>query len=166
MIIYHGSTELVEKPEIRETETFLDFGAGFYTTTSFEQAERWAHIKMRRQKRAVGYVSIYEFDFDAALLETKIERFDNADMLWLQFVVANRKGELPSAGVDMHIGPVADDNVYRSIRLFETGVLDAEETVKRLKTELLHDQWTFHTGKMLSFLKFIEAKEIHEEVQE
>ena len=40
MIIYHGSTVLVEKPEIRTGETFLDFGAGFYTTTSYEQAER------------------------------------------------------------------------------------------------------------------------------
>ena len=65
----------------------------------------------------------------------------------------------------MHIGPVADDNVYRSIRLFETGVLDADETVKRLKTELLHDQWTFHTNLMLSFLKFLDYTEIRKEVQ-
>jgi hypothetical protein len=65
----------------------------------------------------------------------------------------------------MHIGPVADDNVYRSIRLFETGVLDADETVKRLKTELLHDQWTFHTELMLSFLKFIGYTEVHREGQ-
>ncbi len=166
MIIYHGSTELVEKPEIRESETFLDFGTGFYTTTSYEQAERWAHIKMRRQNKSIGYVSIYEFDFDAALLQTAVERFDNADMRWLQFVVGNRKGEVSKDGVDMHIGPVADDNVYRSIRLFETGVLDAEETVKRLKTELLHDQWTFHTDKMLSFLKFVEYKEVYEEVSQ
>lgn len=64
---------------------------------------------------------------------------------------------------DMHIGPVADDNVYRSIRLFETGVLDAEETVKRLKTEVLQDQWTFHTEELLAFVKFIESKEIREE---
>ena len=34
MILYHGSTVLVEKPEIRKGETFLDFGVGFYTTTS------------------------------------------------------------------------------------------------------------------------------------
>lgn len=63
----------------------------------------------------------------------------------------------------MHIGPVADDNIYRSIRLFETGVLDAEETVKRLKTEILQDQWTFHTEKMLSYLTFTESKEIRQE---
>ncbi len=164
MIIYHGSTELVDKPEIRISETFLDFGTGFYTTTSYEQAERWAHIKMRRLNKTTGFVSVYEFDFEAAMRETAIERFDNADMVWLQFVVANRKGEGDLNGIDMHIGPVADDNVYRSIRLFETGVLDAEETVKRLKTELLHDQWTFHTDKMLSYLTFIESKEICEEV--
>lgn len=64
---------------------------------------------------------------------------------------------------DMHIGPVADDNVYRSIRLFETGVLDAGETVKRLKTEVLQDQWTFHTEKILSFVHFIDSKEIRAE---
>lgn len=51
------------------------------------------------------------------------------------------------------------------IRLFETGVLDADETVKRLNTELLHDQWTFHTDLMLSFLKFLDYTEVHEEVQ-
>ena len=55
-------------------------------------------------------------------------------MAWLQFVVRNRRGETLGNTFDMHIGPVADDNVYRSIRLFETGVLDADETVNRLKT--------------------------------
>ena len=43
MIIYHGSTQLVKIPEIRKGDTFLDFGPGFYTTTSAEQAERWAN---------------------------------------------------------------------------------------------------------------------------
>ena len=42
-------------------------------------------------------------------------------------------------------------------------LLDAEETVRRLKTEALQDQWTFHTDKILSFLTFIEAREIREE---
>ena len=50
MIVFHGSTDLVESPEIRESEYYLDFGTGFYTTTSYEQAERWAQIKMRRQQ--------------------------------------------------------------------------------------------------------------------
>lgn len=162
MIIYHGSTVPVERPEIRTGETFLDFGVGFYTTTSYDQAARWARIKMRRENKDTGYVALYEFDYDTARKNTLIHRFDTADMEWLLFVVANRRGQPFSEPVDMHIGPVADDNVYQSIRFFETGVYDAEETVKRLKTEVLHDQWTFHTDKMLSYLHFVECKTITE----
>ncbi len=163
MIIYHGSTVLVEKPEIRISNSFLDFGIGFYTTTSEHQAERWARIKMRRESKNIGYVSIYEFDFDLAQEQAEVYRFAHADMEWLQFVVRNRRGEVPQKTFDMYIGPVADDNVYRSIRLFETGVLDSDETVKRLKTEVLQDQWTFHTEKMLSYIRFIDSKEIRTE---
>ena len=160
MILYHGSIDLVDKPEIRKGEVFLDFGVGFYTTTSYEQAERWARIKMRRHNAAIGYVSVYEFDLDSAAKELSIDKFETADEKWLGFVVNNRNG-IPADDIkDMHIGPVADDNVYQSIRLFETGAYDAEYTVKKLKTEVLQDQWTLHTDKALSYLKFIEAKEI------
>lgn len=51
MIIYHGSTVLVEKPEIRISDSFLDFGTGFYTTTSEHQAERWAKSKCAERAR-------------------------------------------------------------------------------------------------------------------
>ena len=160
MILYHGSVDLVDKPEIKKGEMFLDFGVGFYATTSYQQAERWARIKMRRNNAAVGFVSVYEFDFNAASKELSIDKFDTADEKWLAFVVNNRRGVHTGEMKDMHIGPVADDNVYQSIRLFETGAYDAEYTVKKLKTEILHDQWTLHTEKALSYLKFIEAKEI------
>ena len=160
MILYHGSTVLVDRPEIRKGEVFLDFGIGFYTTTSYEQAERWAKIKMRRTNSDIGYVSIYEFDIAAAREELDIDEFKSADEKWLKFVVNNRNGSAPTVIKDIHIGPVADDNIYQTIRLFETGALDAEYTVKKLKTEVLQDQWALHTKKALSFLKFVEAKEI------
>lgn len=160
MILYHGSIDLVDKPEIRKGDVYLDFGIGFYTTTSYEQAERWARIKMRRNNATVGYVSAYEFDWIAASKKLSINKFASADAQWLEFVVNNRNGVPVKDIGDMHIGPVADDNVYQSIRLFETGAYDAEYTVKKLKTEVLQDQWTLHTDKALSYLKFIEAKEI------
>lgn len=160
MILYHGSTVLVDKPEIRIGEVYLDFGIGFYTTTSYDQAERWAKIKMRRTNADVGYVSVYELDIDAARKELDIDEFKNADENWLKFVVNNRNGAAFNIIKDIHIGPVADDNIYQTIRLFETGAFDAEYTVKKLKTEVLQDQWALHTKKALSFLKFVEAKEI------
>lgn len=164
MIVYHGSTVIVEHPEIRVGNSYLDFGVGFYTTSSYEQAERWARIKMRRENREVSFVSMYEFDYEAALHIAVIKRYDTADMEWLQFVVRNRRGESFEEMIDMHIGPVADDNVYQSIRLFETGVLDAEDTVRRLKTEVLHDQWTFHTERMLRYLHYAGYQEIRRSV--
>lgn len=160
MIIYHGSTVYVEKPEIIVGENFLDFGVGFYTTTSYQQAERWARTKMRRENKDIGYVSVYEFDYESAKKDTKIYKFSKADMEWLKFVTNNRKGLFSEKTVDMNIGPVADDNVYESIRFFETGILDAKQTVKRLKTEKLQDQWVFHTDKILKYLKFVEFKEV------
>ncbi len=160
MILYHGSIELVEKPEIRKGDVYLDFGVGFYTTTSKEQAERWARIKMRRNNTDKGFVSVYEFDLDATKKILTIEEFKTADEKWLEFVVNNRRGAILNNMADLHIGPVADDNIYQSIRLFETGAYDAEYTVKKLKTEVLHDQWTLHTAKALEHLKFKEFIEV------
>ena len=59
MILFHGSIDLVDKPEIRKGDVFLDFGVGFYTTTSYEQAERWARIKMRRNN-TLSYLKFVE----------------------------------------------------------------------------------------------------------
>ena len=134
--LYHGSTVPVERPEIRTGAVYLDFGVGFYTTTSYEQALRWAKIKMRREQVPVGYVSVYDFDLETA------------------------SGVSAGEPADMHIGPVADDNVYQAIRFFETGIFSAEETVKRLKTEVLHDQWTFHTARALSYCRFVDYREV------
>lgn len=163
MIIYHGSTVLVESPKIRISDSLLDFGTGFYTTTSKQQAIRWAKIKMHREYKDIAYVSIYEFDYEAAKKQMKICQFSHADSKWLQFVVKNRRGDKNDNNFDMHIGPVADDKIYSTIRLFETGVLDDEETVKRLKTEVLQDQWAFHTDTSLTFIKFLGSIEIKAE---
>ena len=160
MLLYHGSTVVVEQPQIINLKSFLDFGAGFYTTTSLEQAERWAKIKMRRENKEIAYVSVYDFDYEDAKAHISTKRFSNADMEWLLFVVNNRRGMPPAIQADLYIGPVADDNVYQSIRFFETGILDAEETVRRLKTEVLHDQWTFCTERALSFCKFVDYREV------
>ncbi len=160
MKIYHGSTVSVPVPEIRKGETNLDFGVGFYMTTSYEQAKRWANVKMRREEKEEGYVSVYEFDDKTALESKKIKKFLSADMAWLTFVINNRSGINSNELFDMTIGPVADDNVYRTIRFFETGIIDAEETIKRLKTEILQDQWVAHTESILSHLKFIRADKV------
>ena len=41
MKLYHGSLEIVQEPRIIKPTRTLDYGTGFYTTTSYEQAEQW-----------------------------------------------------------------------------------------------------------------------------
>lgn len=42
IILYHGSKEIIEFPEIRMARYNKDFYFGFYCTAYFEQAKRWA----------------------------------------------------------------------------------------------------------------------------
>ena len=148
----------MEKPEIRVSDRYLDFGYGFYTTMNEEQAIKWTEKQKKRKETNVGYVSIYDFDIAKAESELKIIRFDNADKEWLDFVSVNRKGQCQET-YDIVIGPVADDGVYEVVRFYEIGVYDLEETLKRLKVEELYNQVLFHTEKSLTYLKFIGTEE-------
>ena len=162
MKVYHGSLVVVENPEIRVVDRYLDFGYGFYTTMNEEQAVNWTEKQKNRKGTNIGYVSKYEFDIEKAESELKIIRFDKADKEWLDFVSANRKGQCGET-YDIVIGPVADDGVYEVVRFYEIGVYDLEEALKRLKVEELYNQVLFHTEKSLTYLRFIGAEEIYEQ---
>ena len=62
MILYHGSKEVVEFPEVRKALYHKDFYFGFYCTRMKEQAERWATRYGRK-----GYVNCYEYTPDKKL---------------------------------------------------------------------------------------------------
>lgn len=158
MFLYHGSVMTVRKPAVARGRLKTDFGKGFYTTTSREQAEKWARIKKERagaDARAV--VTVFEID-DAVLEGTayNIMRFSGATVEWLDFVVSNRRGEM-AHGYDMIMGPVANDKLYATIALYESGVLDAEAAILQLNTHTLFDQLSFHSVGACRLLTFIES---------
>ena len=59
MIVYHGSSEKSEKPDVKFSKKYLDFGKGFYVTTFENQAKKWATRKGMRQNKQ-GVVNVYE----------------------------------------------------------------------------------------------------------
>lgn len=63
MILYHGSNLEVRNPMLLTSQRALDFGKGFYTTTSFEQAETWAKRTARIRKSGHACVSIYSTEY-------------------------------------------------------------------------------------------------------
>ena len=159
MRLYHGSTMAVRKPSLRTGRSNADFGKGFYTTSNLEQAERWAHIKQEREKAPRAVVSVYEFD--ETLLDHSdwiIRHFDGADESWLSFVTDCRKSR--GHGFDLVLGPVANDKVFTTVNLFESGVISAEAAILQLKAYKTYDQLSFHTARAIGTLRFVDAYEV------
>ena len=155
MIVFHGSDVAVKEPKIIPANRLLDFGEGFYTTSSHEQVQRWAERVRINRKTKDQIISEYEFDLEKAAKNLTIIRFDSPDYEWLRFVTACRSGRETEIMYDMAIGPVANDNVYATIQLYETGLLSEAETIIRLKVEKIFDQILFHTETALSYCKYI-----------
>ncbi len=157
MIIYHGSNVTVKEPKILTPNRYLDFGAGFYTTTNYDQALNFAGKVTMRKKCGRSTVNIYELD-ESIFENVNVLNFESADEAWLDFVSDNRSGIDRTAGYDLICGPVANDDVYQTFILYSTGVYTKEQTIEALKIKKLYNQYVFTTDRALSFLTFKEVK--------
>lgn len=91
--------------------------------------------------------------------EFSVLRFEGATKEWLEFVVNNRRGKGKNS-YDLIMGPVANDQLYATIRLYEQGVVTADAAIEMLKTHKLFNQLSFHTVKVIPLLKFTESIEV------
>lgn len=157
MTLYHGSLEIVEKPQILQANRPLDFGTGFYTTTSLQQARRWVKLRMEQGQASVGFINIYEY---TPKRDLRTRLFRSANEAWVDFVHANRTIQDYNHDYDIVTGPVANDNVYLSFNLYESGIITKRELIRRLKTYKLVDQLLFHTERSLDTLEYVGNKEV------
>ena len=157
MKIFHGSLEIIEHPKILLPNRKLDYGEGFYTTTSEKQAEEWVKRRMFEQHANAGYINVYEFD-DTAMSMLKTLIFSEPSREWVKFVMANRTKRGFTHDYDIVYGPVANDKVFLQFGLYESGDIGVETLIRELKTYKLVDQYLFHTEKALLHLQFIESK--------
>lgn len=158
MILYHGSLQVVAEPRILVPNRTLDYGPGFYTTTSKEQAADWVKRNLRKGQK--GYVNVYEF-IESSPDKLSILRFGNPPGDdWVDFVHNNRTVPDFTHTFDIVFGPVANDRVYASFALYEARLLNKSELIAELKTYRLQDQMLFHTDEALAHLRFIEAEEV------
>ena len=141
MIVYHGSVQSVEKPDIYHSYRPLDFGKGFYVTTVKEQAERWAERKADIYAKSTGVVSIYEMQEN--LLGFIVKKFNENLYEWIDFVCACRECRLIYEEFDIIIGKVANDKVFRVVDMYHSGIWDKERAIKEIKIYKTYDQIAF-----------------------
>lgn len=158
MILYHGSLEAIEKPDISFSRNNTDFGKGFYTTTIKSQAEKWAD----RFKRRFGYgtLSIYEVDETKLLKNTSVLEFETYSVEWLEYIANCRQGTI-NTNHDLVIGGIANDDVYTTLTLYFRGYIGKEEAIKRLRYEKPNIQYCFKSQNVIDkFIKYTGAETI------
>lgn len=151
MVLYHGSKEIVEYPEIRKARFNKDFYFGFYCTKYSEQARRWA-----TRFEGPGYINQYEYTPNEKLNYLTFEEMTEE---WLDFVVACRNGEPHK--YDIVEGPMADDTIYNYIQNFIDGKISRAAFWELAKFKYPTHQISFHTVSALDTLSFIGGEEVH-----
>ena len=137
MIVYHGTTEIINTPDVLHSKGYIDFGPGFYVTTYEEQAKKWAARKgMRQNKEAIVNVYYMEEKLD----EYKVLSFENENEGWLEFVCSCRRGEPINQDYDIVIGNVANDDVFKTVDMYFRGLWDKKKVLEELRYYKRNDQ--------------------------
>lgn len=159
MMLYHGSTDIVEAPKIIRAYTGRDFGTGFYTTDIREQAIKWAGRQARYRKKAEAILNIYEFD-NAAIQILRMKTFDEYSMDWLDFVVECRRDAAFRHEYDIVIGKIANDDVGETVQAVVDGLAPKDFALSKLVFMHANNQICFSTDSALKYLKFISAERL------
>ena len=177
MLLYHGSYTAVPQIDMDMCNAGLDFGRGFYVTTSYEQAVSFVPNSVKRNIKAgnipedfdvsYGQISIFQFHGDADLL---IRTFEDANLDWLHFVAANRNRDLfqelyqSFEVADIVGGKIANDNTSRVLAGYVTGLFGTPGSnladtfaIQSLLPNRLKDQFCFRTYKAVQALEFIRS---------
>lgn len=157
MIVYHGSTEIVKKPDVQHSYRTFDFGRGFYVTTVREQAERWARRKADIFGANKAIVNIYQMNDDTNGFHVKL--FEEDLIEWIDFVCRCRDGEKDYQKYDVIFGKVANDKVFRVVDMYHTGIWDKERALKEIKVYPSYDQIAFINQRAIDRLLQFEAFE-------
>ena len=157
MKLYHSSNIIVEFPDTMHSRNYLDFGRGFYLTSLYDQAIRYAQRFKRRGQTA--WLNTYKISLSEKKL-WKIKRFETYDKDWLDFVAQCRNGN-DVGDYDMIIGGIANDRVIMTLDRYFSNEISEEEALGFLRFEKPNIQYCIRSERMLQeCLTYIESKQI------
>jgi len=139
IIVYHGSTEMVEHPDSKFGRRNLDFGQGFYVTNLRKQAADWT-TQTADRKQLSPILNKYRLKRDAIIAEARCKIFKAYDKEWLDFIVASRQGQQVADNYDYIEGGVANDRVIDTINLYMAGLMDESTALSRLSEHKPNNQ--------------------------
>ncbi|MDR1277033.1 MAG: DUF3990 domain-containing protein [Candidatus Accumulibacter sp.] len=163
MILYHGSYQAIEKPDLSFSRKLVDFGAGFYTTPLKEQAIHWsARFRGKGMKAVVSSYAFLQRPNEEVLPDRiRILEFDTHSIDWLNFITACRLGKPIDEEWDLILGGVVNDKVFDLLQLHFDGLISSEEAIGRLRYNKPNFQYCFKNQSLIDdFLHFVGAEEV------
>lgn len=184
MKVYHGTTlhnavDICNNGiDLSKSNTYLDFGKGFYVTPDLRMAENMAYrVAMREKQNSNIFPAVicFEYTENTDLIYKKFKTENNE---WAKFVIANRVSEkianelgLSDRNADFRydiiIGGTADGRVANIASDLRYGRINPNDYQVNLADFLKDDgnsygtQIVFCTQKSLSCIKYIKCDTIN-----
>lgn len=171
MTLYHGSADVIEKPEFGKGKTHNDYGPGFYCTENIELAKEWACTEGQD-----GYANQYQIETEGLRILNLSE--ENYTILhWLTLLVKHREMRLTTPlmrrgaewllnnylldvqGYDIVIGYRADDSYFSFARAFLSNQISVEQLSYAMRLGKLGEQVVLISRKAFERVHYL-ANEI------
>lgn len=168
MIIYHGSKDIIEKPEFGKGNERNDYGLGFYCTENVELAKEWACSNNETN----GYANQYEIDLcDYKVLDLRDEKYSilNWMALLLKFRTFDVNTPISAQAkeyilekfyvdveeYDVIIGYRADDSYFSFAKDFINNTISVEQLAEAMRLGELGIQIVLKSKKAFDTVKFL-----------
>ena len=168
MIIYHGSKDIIEKPEFGKGNERNDYGLGFYCTENVELAKEWACSNNETN----GYSNQYEIDLsDYKVLDLRDEKYSILNWMALLLKFRTFDVNIPISAqakeyilenfyvdveeYDVIIGYRADDSYFSFAKDFINNTISVEQLAEAMRLGELGIQIVLKSKKAFDTVKFL-----------
>ena len=168
MIIYHGSKDIIERPEFGKGNRKNDYGLGFYCTENVELAKEWACSNNETN----GYANQYEIDLSSyKVLDLREEKYSILN--WMALLLKFRTFDVNTPisvqakeyilenfyvdveGYDVIIGYRADDSYFSFAKDFINNTISVEQLAEAMRLGELGIQIVLKSKKAFDTVKYI-----------
>ena len=167
LILYHGSSEIIEKPIFGKGKAYNDYGRGFYCTENFELAKEWACTE-----GIDGYANQYEIETDGLKI-LNLSSIEYTVLHWLALLMTYRKLRLSTPVMkrgaewlkehflvniedyDVIIGYRADDSYFSFARAFVSNEISLGQLSHAMKLGKLGEQFVLKSREAFEAIQFV-----------
>lgn len=165
--LWHGSTNIIEKPLFGVGKQNNDYGVGFYCTQECELAKEWAC-----PDDTDGFANHYSIETDQLKI-LSLSSVEYSILNWLALLVANRQFQATSSvaaqgitylmeqflpdisGYDGIIGYRADDSYFSFARAFVNNTISVDQLAQAMRLGKSGEQFVLKSEKAVKALRYL-----------